>query len=698
MTNTKKFSEFTDGGTLEKDNIAVGLESGTNTKWTVPTQFLEPGGTADRPGSPSNGDIRYNTDLNQYEYYDAGLADWLQLESSSDISALIARLAAHTAGDGASMIGLEDQGAVSGQTVQELSEADYIVKTDTAPLANGFALSTLTSGILGVTTATGDLLSRTITGTTNKITVSNGDGQAGDPTITVADNLVIDGNESVRIPTGITGARPVGVAGDFRYNLDTDELEYYDAGTTTWKTLGTSSGTIPSIGSSTDNAVVRWNGTGGNAIQDSSIIVSDTDAVSGVTQLDVDNLRLDGNTLSSTDTNGNINVNPDGSGLWVLKSTVGIDAVIDDDTMATATATNVPTAESVVAYVAATPGGAGGSTTQVQYNNAGTLDGDSGFTTNGAGSVNIVGDLDVDNITLDGNEIRSNNTNGNLFFNANGAGDLVFRMGGTEYGRMNNDVFFWNTTTAATNSKFNIVNSTAGIFSASTNMSDTTPKIGSFGVPHYTNSEELLGVVVGRTTLNDTIVDYGGGDANLNAATLHRIYAAANNTTTVGTQVAKFDINGFTLNTSGATTDIIRDEDDMVSDDANALATQQSIKAYVDSKTSGGGYTWVEVTTTSQSMAADTAYIANNAGLVTLTLPLTASVGQTVIVQGKGAGGWSIAQNSGQTIHLGSSSTTTGVGGSLSSTNQYDSIELVCITANDEWASLGGPQGSITVV
>ena len=35
---------------------------------------------------------------------------------------------------------------------------------------------------------------------------------------------------------------------------------------------------------------------------------------------------------------------------------------------------------------------------------------------------------------------------------------------------------------------------------------------------------------------------------------------------------------------SGSTVDIIRDEDDMASDDANALATQQSIKAYVDTQ------------------------------------------------------------------------------------------------------------------
>lgn len=50
-----------------------------------------------------------------------------------------------------------------------------------------------------------------------------------------------------------------------------------------------------------------------------------------------------------------------------------------------------------------------------------------------------------------------------------------------------------------------------------------------------------------------------------------------------------------TFVSGGATTDITLDEDDMASNDPNALATQQSIKAYVDTKTAaivsnGGGF------------------------------------------------------------------------------------------------------------
>jgi hypothetical protein len=111
----------------------------------------------------------------------------------------------------------------------------------------------------------------------------------------------------------------------------------------------------------------------------------------------------------------------------------------------------------------------------------------------------------------------------------------------------------------------------------------------------------------------------------------------------------------------------------------------------------GGGVSWNEVTGTSQSMAINNGYIANNGAQVDLTLPATASVGDAVVVQGKGAGGWKISQNAGQTIHFGASDTTTGTGGSLESTNRYDSVELLCITDSTDWAVLTGPQGTLTV-
>ncbi len=111
----------------------------------------------------------------------------------------------------------------------------------------------------------------------------------------------------------------------------------------------------------------------------------------------------------------------------------------------------------------------------------------------------------------------------------------------------------------------------------------------------------------------------------------------------------------------------------------------------------GGGLTWTEITGTSQALLVNNGYIANNAGLVTLTLPATAVIGDIIKIDGKGTGGWNIAQNAGQTIHFLGQDTTTGGGGSLASTTRYDCVTLRCFTANTDWIveSLGG---NLTVV
>jgi len=111
----------------------------------------------------------------------------------------------------------------------------------------------------------------------------------------------------------------------------------------------------------------------------------------------------------------------------------------------------------------------------------------------------------------------------------------------------------------------------------------------------------------------------------------------------------------------------------------------------------GGGITWNEVVGTSQSAAVNNGYITNNAGLVTVTLPDTAALGSVVRIAGKGAGGWRLAQNAGETINFGSSPTTAGVGGYLESTNRYDAVEVICITADTTWAVLSSV-GNLTVV
>jgi len=98
---------------------------------------------------------------------------------------------------------------------------------------------------------------------------------------------------------------------------------------------------------------------------------------------------------------------------------------------------------------------------------------------------------------------------------------------------------------------------------------------------------------------------------------------------------------------------------------------------------------WDEITVAGPTlMVGDHGYIANAAVLVQLTMPAVADVGTYIAVVGKGAGLYQIQQNAGQQIHYGSLSTTVGVGGSITSTQRRDVIEMVCTTANTEWTVL----------
>lgn len=109
-------------------------------------------------------------------------------------------------------------------------------------------------------------------------------------------------------------------------------------------------------------------------------------------------------------------------------------------------------------------------------------------------------------------------------------------------------------------------------------------------------------------------------------------------------------------------------------------------------------FTWNVETGASVNMAVNNGYIANrSAATLAALLPATAAVGDVVRVTGiDNATGWRITQNAGQTIHLGTSATTTGAAGYLESTAIRDSVELVCVIANTTWNALS-VVGNITV-
>ena len=108
--------------------------------------------------------------------------------------------------------------------------------------------------------------------------------------------------------------------------------------------------------------------------------------------------------------------------------------------------------------------------------------------------------------------------------------------------------------------------------------------------------------------------------------------------------------------------------------------------------------TTTNVTAASQNMAANNNYIANRASLITFALPTTAAIGTTIEIVGVGAGGWLISQALGQQIIIGSSASTSGVGGSIASTNRYDTVKLMCTTANTVFNVISGVTSGYTIV
>ena len=165
-----------------------------------------------------------------------------------------------------------------------------------------------------------------------------------------------------------------------------------------------------------------------------------TDASSKIDVLNVDNLTLNGNAITSTNTNGNITLTPNGSG-EVVASTLtvsdltnnrvliaGTSGAIEDDgnltydgTALSANSLKVTDLTNNRVVIAGT-GGA------IEDDGNFTFDGTTltlGAAANITGAVNITGDLDVDNVNINGNSIITTNTNGDLNLSPNGTGTVV---------------------------------------------------------------------------------------------------------------------------------------------------------------------------------------------------------------------------------------------------------------------------------
>ncbi len=374
-----------------------------------------------------------------------------------------------------------------------------------------------------------ELLVDNVTIDGNDISSTNSNG---DLTFTPNGTGIVDinKNDGFKLPVGTTAQRSASpVQGQIRYNSTLSSFEGYSG--SAWGSLGgtidvdqdTKITTEESAGSDEDQIKFFTAGTAQVIIKDGSFepitdsdidlgasgkefkdlfidgtanidaLVADTADINGgsvdgvtigsnavATILNVDNLRLDANTISSTDSDGHIEISPNGTGnvhvnsdgLVVLSAASedarvqvqggeGGNAILkliaddsddngDDWTIKNAASNNGLTIESDisgsnVAQVTLTPNATVANSTFAiagKLTVAGTTEfsGAIDFNSQAMTEINIDGgaidgvtigtnsavtDLRVDNLKVDGNDISSTDSNGNVTITPNGTGDVV---------------------------------------------------------------------------------------------------------------------------------------------------------------------------------------------------------------------------------------------------------------------------------
>ena len=330
-----------------------------------------------------------------------------------------------------------------------------------------------------------ELLVDNITIDGSDISSSNSNGN-----ITLTPNgtgsVVINKNDGFRLPVGNTSQRLASpTSGQIRYNSQIAAFEGYAA--SSWGTLGgvidvdqdTKITAESAAGEDEDVLTFSAGGTAMASFDANSADFASGTVVNVTNQLNVDNLRFDGNAITSTNSNGDITISPNGTGNVSIGSdslliesaasetaTVGIyageaaaallvmsaddgDDNGDDWTFTAGTNNTLAIGNdisgSLVSQIVLTPHATVASSTTAIVGAltvagvttfSGAVNMGSQATTNvnidsGAidavtiGTNSAVTDLRVDNLKLDGNTVSSTDSNGNVIIAPNGTGNVV---------------------------------------------------------------------------------------------------------------------------------------------------------------------------------------------------------------------------------------------------------------------------------
>jgi hypothetical protein len=253
----------------------------------------------------------------------------------------------------------------------------YVLQNNTS-----FAVTLKTSAGTGVSVAVGNTAFLFCDGTNvNSCVTTIVDGN-------ITGNLTVGGNATINGNTTLGNATSDTITATARFNTDlvpsTDNARDLGSVANSWKDLY--------IDGTAYLALVDING---GTIDGVSI-----GATTAATLINVDNLRLDGNTISSTDTNGNIVIAPNGTGDVQLDA----DTVRVGDSAAAATLTS---------------------------NGAGALT----VTTGGAADLT----LSTNGGTTSGTVVIANGANGNITLTPDGTGDVILSADRVQIGDSNTD-------------------------------------------------------------------------------------------------------------------------------------------------------------------------------------------------------------------------------------------------------------------